>query len=744
MLEKQIAVCYNLLKNICPNKGEAQMAVIFDNEHRRVILTTNDTEYVIEIIRERFLGHVYYGPKTADGVPDFAYRIASFSPYYEGFFDFQPDMCATEYSYFGNGDFRCTSLKVRSANGSSVTGFEYRSHRVFKGRAPIDRLPYAEAGDSDSTLEITLWDSVSQCELKLYYTVFEDCNVISRYMKLTNKGTSPVEIEKCMSLQCDLPGTDYDMITLYGKHGCERLFSRTPLHRGNQSIYSRRGTSSHQFNPFMGICRRTATEEKGDCYGFNFVYSGSFLGEAEVGQESGCRVQLGLGGENFGWHLSPGEVFESPEAVMTFSAVGVGGMSRNFHKFTRDRILPKEIHKNRPVVLNTWEAVYFNIDEKILSDFAEKAVKYGIDMLVMDDGWFGARENDSAGLGDWWANPVKFKNGLGAFVKKIKKTGIKFGIWIEPEMVNPDSDLYRAHPEWTLRCAGRESMLSRNQLVLDMSNPCVVEYLKNSFEDAFGDVPIDYIKWDMNRHLSQVGSDFLPPERQKEASHRYMLGVYDLYRWFRERFPDVMIENCSGGGGRYDLGMMKYSHQIWASDNTDPVWRTRIQYGSSLAYPASTMSCHVSHPGDDPDEIEYRFTVAAGGILGYEMNILNMDDKVLERIPGQIERYRRWEELIKTGDFYRLSNPCEKIYGSYYFTDSARNTILLTFVQLEADKDHKEIRLRVSCADKNAVYTDALTKERYTGDQLRKGITVTTGTEDKRYYRMWELIRDRA
>lgn len=718
-----------------------KMPIKYNKKTNRITLTTQNTMYLIEILEDRFLGHLYYGKKKRGLDLVYDYRTGSFTPYYEDFYRFQPDLAATEYSYFGSGDFRCTSLKLKNESGNSVTAFKYVSHRIFTGRAPIDRMPYAEVKDGEQTLEITLADEVTSCELKLYYTVFEDCDVISRYMKLTNNGSAPVDIEKCMSLQCDLFGRDYDIISLHGAHCWERMFCRNPVRLGGQTIYSRRGTSSHQFNPFMGICRRNATEERGECFGFNLVYSGNFLGEAELGQEEGCRVQLGLGGENFGWHLCHGETFESPEAVMTYTDKGIGQMSRNFHKFTRERILPEEIFENRPVVLNTWEAVYFNIDEKILLDFAEKSAKYGIDMLVMDDGWFGAREHDRAGLGDWWENPAKFKDGLKTFVERVKKNGLKFGIWIEPEMVNPDSDLYRAHPEWTLRVPGRENMLSRSQLVLDMSNPDVVEYLKSSFEKTLGNVPIDYIKWDMNRHLSEVGSDFLPPERQKEVAHRYMLGTYDLYRWFRERFPRVMLENCSGGGGRYDLGMMKYSHQIWASDNTDPVWRCKIQYGSTIPYPVSTMSCHVSHPGASISEMDYRYTVAINGMLGYEMNILDMDEGVLQRIPEQISEYRWYEELIKTGDFYRLLSPHDTAYYSYYFVDVANDNILLTFVQQEPDKRQKEVKLKLSRADKGAVYIDKKTGTEYTGEQLRAGITVTTNTEDTRFARMWELVK---
>ena len=717
------------------------MAIKYNKATKKFFLTTKNTMYVFQIVHEKFLGHIYYGQKKRGFDPDFYEHNGSFSPYFEEeTSSFSLNEAYTEYSYFGSGDFRCTSLRLRNSDGNACTLFFYKSHRIIKGRVPISGMPYAEVKDGDETLEITLTDDVTGCTLKLYYTVMEDCDVITRYMKLENGGEAPVDIENCMSLQVDLPERDYDMISLHGAHCWERQYCRTPVRMGSQTIFSRRGASSHQFNPFMALCKHKATEERGEVFGLNFVYSGNFYAEAELGQAEAVRVQIGLGGENFRWHLLPGETFESPEAIMTYTNKGIGQMSRNFHKFTNDRILPAEIFDKRPVVLNTWEACFFDIDEEKLLEFARVSSECGIDMLVMDDGWFGSRENDWAGLGDWWENPKKFKDGLHAFIDRVKKNNIKFGIWIEPEMVNPDSDLYRAHPEWCLRVPHRPNTLSRHQLVLDMSNSDVVDYLKESFTKTFDGVAIDYIKWDMNRHLSEVGSDFLPPERQLEVAHRFMLGVYELFRWFREKYPNVMIENCSGGGGRYDLGMMKYSSQIWASDLTDPVWRCKIQYGSMLPYPASTMSCHVSHPGSSVKEADYRWAVAIGGMLGYELHIVGADEAIRRRIPEQIAEYRKYEELIKHGDYYRLYSPFETNYNSYYFAAEDNSKILLSFIQLSPDKKEKTIKLKVSRADPHAVYVDERTGDEYTGEELRRGITLTSSLED-RFFRIWSLVR---
>ena len=719
------------------------MAIKFDRKTARFFITTEHTAYVIGIIHGKYPVHLYYGKKKRGLDPQYSHRLHSFSPYRieeEGEY-FSLDEAFLETPFFGSGDFRATALRLRNADGNSVTKFTYKAHRIFSGRRMPERLPCAES-DSAETLELTLTDDeVTGCVLKLYYTVFADCDVISRYAVLENCGKAPVDIEKFMSLTCDIPGRDWDMISLHGAHCWERNFCRTPIRLGSQCVFSRRGASSHQFNPFIAVCAHGATEERGEAYGFNFVYSGNFLSEVEQGQEEYTRVQVGIGSENFGWHLDAGEVFATPEAVMTYSASGLGQMSRNFHRFTRNCILPKDKTPHRPVVLNSWEAVGFNIDEKLLVDFARESKKYGIDMLVMDDGWFGARVNDNAGLGDWQENRDRFPDGLSAFAGRIKNEGVGFGIWIEPEMVNPDSDLYRAHPEWTLRVPGRENCLSRNQLVLDMSNPDVVAFLKESFEKTLGNVPFDYIKWDMNRHLSEVGSDFLPPERQKEVPHRYMLGVYDLLRWFRERFPDIIIETCSGGGGRYDLGMMKYGEQIWTSDNTNPDWRTVIQYGSSLAYPPATMSCHVSNPGDSADEMDFRWSVAIEGMLGYEFNILCMPQEIKSMIPRQIDEYKKYEPLIKDGDFYRLINPDRGCASAYYYASPDNSEILLTFINagVNGGPKKRDYRLAVKRADRDAVYTDTRSGKEYTGDELRRGITVSAPEE--RFAKVWHFVK---
>ena len=726
------------------------MSITFKPEKNQFLIETENTVYAFHIAYNRFLRHDYYGTKTAEP-PLYKAPYHSFSPYHEDAgvvaldhdrmeinFSLADDLL--EFPFFGSGDFRCTALRLRGASGDSCTSFDYKSYEIFKGRRDIPDIPFAKANENTETLAIKLTDGVTGCDLTLFYTVFAECDVITRYFALENNGGDSVKLEKAMSLSLDLPGHDFDMISFYGAHVSERNYQRTPLFYGNQRVMSRRGASSHQFNPFIALADKNTNEGSGEVYAFNFVFSGCFLDEVEVDQSGNTRVAVGLGDENFAYMLEPGEAFVSPEAVMVFSNRGFSDMSYKMHCFVRRSILPAEVFEQRPVVLNTWEACYFDIDEHKLLDFARVGRQCGMDMLVVDDGWFGKRNNDKAGLGDWYANPEKFPKGLKYFAEQIKEQGMKFGIWIEPEMVNPDSDLYRAHPDWCLTVPSRTPSLSRNQFVLDFCNPAVLEYLEESFQRTFEGVPIDYIKWDFNRHISEAGSAYLPAERQDEVFYRFQLGVYRLYDWFTEHFPNTMIENCSGGGGRYDLAMMALSTQIWTSDNTDACARNKIQYASTFGYPAAVMSCHVSDPGNDentPRRLAYKFSVALGGMLGYELNVLNAQPEVLEEIKKQIVFYRGVEPLMKNGRLYRLISPFEnkEEISAYYYADGA-DRILLSFLQNKRAVSNKTVTLKIAAADENAVYTDAVSGGQYSGAALQDGISVLAAGTDQ-YARLW-------
>lgn len=708
------------------------MGIQFSKEHNRFTLTTKHTMYVFDIVQGQYLRHLYYGKKIK-AVTEKDAAVYSFSPYRADLdWTYSPDLLPLEFSFFGSGDFRASALRLCAADGTDVTDFSYRSHRVFFGKPDLDGLPSSRADKHTKTLEITLYDAHTACTLKLYYTVFVDEDIITRTMSLQNGGDGAVTIEKCMSMTLDLPTGDYDMISTYGSHLHECGYDRHPLFHGVQSITSRRGASSHQHNPFFALCSHNATEERGEVYGFNFVYSGSFLNEVEVDQQNTTRVTVGLGSENFAYTLEKGERFIAPEAVLTYSAYGFGTMTRNFHDFIRAHILPAEaVEKVHPVVLNTWEAVYFDINQALLLDFAEEAHKVGHDMLVMDDGWFGERHNDNAALGDWYTNARKFPEGLAPFAKAVKDKGVQFGIWVEPEMINPDSDLYRAHPDWCLHVEGREPHLSRNQLVLDMSNDAVIDYLVDTFDKTFDGVPIDYFKWDMNRHLSDVASSVAAPRRQKEVFFRHLKGAYRLLDHFRKTYPNAVIETCSGGGGRYDLGMMCYGIQIWTSDNTDPYDRTLIQSTAMMAYPAATMSCHVSDPHDDLASLDYRYKVAVGGMLGYELNILKMTDAVKAEMSRQIAEYRLFEHLMRLGDYYALVSPYTNPCAAYYYASKTGDELLLSVIEKADCKSGYTKLLKLKAAKADRRYRERYSGKEYTGEQLKKGICLTlTGDPD--------------
>lgn len=716
------------------------MAIIYDKCKKIFALETLSTKYVFKLVDNKYLIHCYYGQKVDDLDLSYNVQAFTFSPLIEnvGIPRFSLNDAPLEFSYFGSSDFRASSLKIKNANGDSCTLFKYKEHKIVKGKKTIKGLPYAKNLKDVETLELYLEDEVSDCKLTLYYSVFPQYDVITRYFTVSNKGKDTVKIQKAMPICLDLPGHDYSALTLYGCQTTERNIQYVPLHYGNYSIASRRGASSHNFNPFLALLSQGANEESGEVYAFNIIFSGCFLDEIEVDSQGNTRVGIGLGEENFAYSLKEGEEFFSPEGVLAFSAKGLGGLSRKMHSFIRDSILPPDNFTQRPIVLNTWEACYFDINENLLLDFAKKSAECNIDMVVMDDGWFSGRNNDKAGLGDWHPDKKKFPNGLKGFVSEMKKS-IMFGIWIEPEMVNPDSELYRAHPEWCLRCKNRESLLSRNQLVLDFCNPAVLDYLKKEFWETLGDVGIDYIKWDFNRNLSEVGSDYLSPEMQDEAMYRYQLGVYELLSWFKEKFPNAMIESCSGGGGRYDLGMMAYSTQIWTSDNTSAEDRVRIQYGTSIAYPSCQMSCHVSEPKEDMKNLDYKFKVAIAGMLGYEFNILKASQPVIDEIEKQIAFYKYVEPLVKQGELFRLISPFENSaeVSAYYYADKEENAdrILLSYLQnfpytkreiscLVDITPQKVYQLKISSADSSAVYREYNTGNQYSGSDLRVGIPI--------------------
>ena len=572
------------------------------NEQTKVFkLHTKNSVYQMQVRDYDTLAHLYYGADIGDS--DASHRIVSLdrgfsgNPYEAGEDrTFSLDVLPQEYSGYGNGDYRINAIEVTHADGSDAIHLRYESYRMMEGKYSLQGLP-CMFGNSDEaeTLEITMYDRITDLKVHLMYGVFYDLDVITRAVRIENKGDKTVTIQRAMSMEMDYPNKHMDLIHFYGRHSMERLTERLPLYHGVQSVESKRGMSSHQHNPFVILCDRSTSEKYGDCYGYALAYSGNFRCEIEVDQMEQTRLVIGIHPYHFSYRLGAGDVFETPEVIMAYSSKGLSGLSHIYHDAYRSNLIrSKYVTSPRPILVNNWEATYFNFDEEKLFNIAQNAKEIGLDMFVLDDGWFGKRDTDYSGLGDWVVNESKIKGGLPQLVKRIKALGMKFGLWIEPEMVSEDSDLYRNHPDWILRIPQRHMTRSRHQLNLDITRKEVRDYVMEQIFRVLDSCEADYVKWDMNRSVANVYSSALPSERQGEVFHRYMLGVYEMMERLITRYPDLLFENCAGGGGRFDAGMLYYSPQIWCSDNTDAIDRLKIQYGTSFGYPISAMGAHVS------------------------------------------------------------------------------------------------------------------------------------------------------
>ncbi len=699
------------------------MAITFDEKKKIFKLDTRDSTYALQIFKENYLVHLYYGAKLPDNnLTGLMYRgrFDSLSPYNPKVEDplFSPDINPLEYSTNGAGDFRISALSVRGEAGNTVTDIRYVSHRIFPGKPKLSGLPASFASDGEAqTLEVETVDAVTGVKVFLLYTVFEDLGVMTRSVRVENGGKSPVELMRVYSACVDLPRMDYDMVHLYGRWNKENSLNRHPLIHGIQSIRSKRGMTGANHNPFVALTAPGCTEETGEAYGFHLIYSGNFAIDIECDTREFSRLLIGINPEDFRWRLEPGETFISPEAVMVYSQKGLGGMSRTLHKFYPAHLMRSEwAHKKRPLLINSWEAAYFDFDDDKLVEFAKKAKELGIEMLVMDDGWFGNRCDDHRALGDWYVNEEKLKGGLSSLIKRVNDLGIKFGIWYEPEMINPDSDLYRAHPDWAIRAPGREHSISRYQCVLDMTRKEVRDNIFEQMYKVISNNNIEYIKWDCNRHITEAASAELPPERQGEFFHRYVLGVYDLMDRITTAFPHILLENCSSGGGRFDPGMLYYSPQIWASDNTDPIERLSIQFGASLCYPISAMGAHVS--ASPRAGLDTKGAVAMCGTFGYELDPRKMTEEEKEQVRGQVADYHKYYDLIRRGNFYRLVSPSENpFHCEWEFVSEDQSEVLFTSVIMR-QPEHNFYIQRLEGLDPNRYYRDEDTGEVYSGALL--------------------------
>lgn len=699
------------------------MPVLYEKKNRVFKLDTQRSTYAFTVFEGGFLCHLYYGARIPDTDLNYlVYRggFDSFSPSSADVGDplFSLDVNPLEYPANGSGDYRISALSIRNSAGNTVTDLRYVSHRITKGKPSLEGLPATFAGeDQAQTLEVLLEDPVTGMKAHLLYTVFEDYDVIARSVRLENGGSEGADVERAYSACLDLPTMDLDMIHLYGKWAKENTTARDPLIHGVQSIRSRRGMTGHHQNPFVALARRGADEEHGEVYGLNFIYSGNFAIDVEVDTRGCPRVLMGINPDDFRWRLNPGEALQLPEAVMVFSGNGLGSMSRTFHHFYLDHLMRSQwTKKKRPLLINSWEAAFFDFDDDKLVEFARQAKELGIEMLVMDDGWFGDRHDDHRALGDWTVNEEKLKGGLSHLIQRVNALGVKFGIWYEPEMISPDSDLFRAHPDWAIGAPGRKKSLARNQCVLDMTRPEVRDEIFRQMYDVISKNNIEYIKWDCNRNISEAGNAVMEPERQGEFFHRYVLGVYDLMDRITTAFPQILLENCSGGGGRFDAGMMYYSPQIWTSDNTDAIERLSIQFGASLCYPPASMGAHVS--ANPRTGIVTRGNVAICGTFGYEMDPGKLTEEEREIVKRQVADYHKYYELTHYGDFYRITSPTEDSFlCDWEFVSPDKNEVLFTRVVMRRPENiYQPLRLRGLDPEKR--YTDEETGQTFSGALL--------------------------
>ncbi|MBO5146042.1 MAG: alpha-galactosidase [Lachnospiraceae bacterium] len=632
-----------------------------------------------------------------------------------------------EYAAYGVGDFRIPAVSVTHEDGSSALDLRFQEYHVRKGKYGIPGLPAVYADENDAeTLEIVLKDTATGVEVVLLYGVIAQADVITRSVIVRNNGTTSIVINRAHSLCIDIPYGDWEWVHFHGRHTMERQVERVPLIHGIQESSSTRGTSSHQQNPAVLLCEKGCTETEGFCIGAALMYSGGFQTQVEKDQLEQVRLVMGINPDTFAWTLEAGACFHAPEVILSCSEHGMGLLSHRFHEIIRNHVCRGKYKlSGRPVLINNWEATYFAFDEEKIEKIAKQAAELGIDMMVLDDGWFGKRDSDTSGLGDWFVNETKLKGGLGRLVERINRMGMKFGIWFEPEMVSEDSELYRRHPEWAIRIPGRNPMRSRYQLVLDMSNTEVTEYLYQVMSQILRENHIEYVKWDMNRSICDWYTRTLPKNRQMELPHRYILGLYGLLERLTGEFPDVLFEGCSGGGGRFDAGMLYYCPQIWCSDDTDAHERTFIQYGTSFFYPVSAVGSHVSavpnHQTGRMTSIRTRGTVAMAGSFGYELDLNKLSPEEKEEVAGQVRAYKGYQDLIYNGFYYRLSNPHEENRCIWAFVSKDQTEALVQGVVFRAASNTLRARIRLAGLAADAEYRLTESGHVFTGKALMAG-----------------------
>ena len=717
------------------------MPIEYNPEGRWFHLATPTTSYVLRVSEAGLLEHVYWGGRVRDP-SDFDRLRRAFERA-----DARPDPLRAvdigalrlEYPWFGTGDHRDPAFDVLQPTGSHASQLVYASHRILAGKPPLPGLPafYAECDFEADTLEVTLVDPVIQLRVVLCYTAYRDLDLICRHARFENGGESPVWLRRALSASVDLDVRHADFVQLSGAWIRERFVERVPLAPGRHEIMSRAGISGHKHNPFFAIASPDATEDRGDVYAFALVYSGNFLAACEMEpMRQNVRAQIGIHPQDFTWRLEPGETFCTPEAALVYSGDGCGGMSRTFHRAIRQRLC-RGLHRDRvrPVLINNWEATYFDFDEEMLVELARHARDLGVELFVLDDGWFGARDDDRTSLGDWRPHPRKLPRGLRHLSDRIHALGMQFGIWMEPEMVSPESELYRLHPDWCLHVADRPRLERRHQLMLDLTRQEVRDFIVGEVGRVIEEGAIDYIKWDMNRPMTEVGSAGLPPERQREVAHRYVLGLYEVLERLTARYPHVLFENCASGGGRFDLGLLHYMPQTWTSDNTDAVSRLKIQHGTSFVYPPVTMGAHISavpnHQMGRVTPFALRAGVAMCGNFGFEMDVRKLSDEEREQARQAVARYKAIRPLVQFGDFYRLLSPFEGPETAWMFVSPDGNEALVAYFCTYPDPMAPPARLKLRGLRPEGRYRAAELGETLGGDLLmRHGLVLPRAVGD--------------
>ena len=704
------------------------MGIRFNEQNKLFNIESKNTSYILNVLETGHIAHLYWGRKINSNKIDYLIKkrqCGSFLADLDNIDDFHLEAVPQEYPSYGNPDLRSPAIQIKLSNGTTVTDFRYYSHKIFKGKNKLQGLPatYVENDNEAETLEITLNDSLANLKLILSYTVFEEYDAITRNVKVINDSNEEIDILRVLSANVDFNHSEFDFIQLSGAWARERHIVRTPLRSGGQCVESRRGASSHAQNPFMAWVSHEANEDVGDVYGFNLIYSGNFLANVEVDMHNNSRAQIGINPFDFTWNLESKQEFQTPEVVMAYSPNGLTGMSHIYHDLYRERLVRGSYRdKERPILINNWEATYFDFDNEKIKEIAKEASDLGIELFVLDDGWFGERNSDDSSLGDWFVNENKIKCGLNSLVKDINDLGMKFGLWFEPEMISPNSNLYREHPDWCIHIENRTRSLARKQLVLDLSRDEVCDAVIKMITDVLKSAPISYVKWDMNRNITELGSPAWPPKKQKELAHRYMLGLYKILENITSNFPDILFESCSGGGGRFDGGMFYYMPQTWTSDDTDAIERLKIQEGTSLVYPSISMGSHVSavpnHQVNRITPLSTRGIVAMAGSFGYELDVTKMTDIEKEEVKKQIELYKSIRKVVQFGDLYRLKSPFKSNEVSWMTLSKDKEFAIVSYVKQYSEVNKIPGRLKLKALDENSLYEIIETKEVFGGDEL--------------------------